>query len=90
MALYTNIECLGIHGQIPFWRLPRRAICGMMSDRSTPYSSIESAIEIVVFSVTKNLIRALLNRHYYKFIISRVDPCNFYLEKTTIKNIVVL
>jgi hypothetical protein len=38
---------MSIHGQIPFFgESPDVAMCGMMSDRSTPYSSIESAIEV--------------------------------------------
>lgn len=38
---------LGLHGQLPhFGKCPRVAMCGMMSPRHTPYSSIEAAVEV--------------------------------------------
>ena len=38
---------LSLHGQLPFFgKCPRVAMCGMMSPRNTPYSSIEAAIEV--------------------------------------------
>lgn len=38
---------LSVHGQVPFFgQCKRVALCGMMSPRSTPYSSIEAAIEV--------------------------------------------
>ena len=38
---------LSLHGQLPhFGECPKVAMCGMMSPRETPYSSIESAIEV--------------------------------------------
>lgn len=38
---------LSLHGQLPFFgKCPNVAMCGMMSPRHTPYSSIESAIEV--------------------------------------------
>jgi len=45
---YTQTSSvMSIHGQIPFFGdSPDVAMCGMMSDRSTPYSSIESAVEV--------------------------------------------
>lgn len=38
---------LSIHGQLPFFgKCPKVAMCGMMSPRHTPYSSIEAAVEV--------------------------------------------
>ena len=38
---------LGLHGQVPFFgKCPKVALCGMMSHRNTPFSSIESAVEV--------------------------------------------
>lgn len=38
---------LSLHGQLPFFgRCSKVAMCGMMSPRNTPYSSIEAAIEV--------------------------------------------
>ena len=38
---------LSLHGQLPFFgECPNVAMCGMMSPRNTPYSSIESAVEV--------------------------------------------
>jgi len=47
---------LSLHGQLPFiGECPHVAMCGMMSPRHTPYSSIEAAIE-----VSRSLSRILL------------------------------
>jgi len=38
---------LSLYGQLPFFgKCPTVAMCGMMSPRNTPYSSIEAAIEV--------------------------------------------
>jgi hypothetical protein len=38
---------LSLHGQVPFYgESSKVALCGMMSKRKTPYSSIEAAIEV--------------------------------------------
>jgi len=38
---------LSLYGQLPFFgECPHVAMCGMMSSRSTPYSSIEAAVEV--------------------------------------------
>jgi hypothetical protein len=38
---------LSLHGQVPFYgKCSKVALCGMMSERNTPYSSIEAAIEV--------------------------------------------
>lgn len=38
---------LSLYGQLPFFgKCPNVAMCGMMSPRNTPYSSIEAAIEV--------------------------------------------
>jgi hypothetical protein len=38
---------LSLYGQLPFFgKCPQVAMCGMMSPRNTPYSSIEAAIEV--------------------------------------------
>ena len=38
---------LSLHGQVPFYgESSKVALCGMMSERKTPYSSIEAAIEV--------------------------------------------
>jgi hypothetical protein len=38
---------LSLHGQLPFFgKCPNVAMCGMMSPRNTPYSSIEAAVEV--------------------------------------------
>jgi hypothetical protein len=38
---------LSLHGQLPFFgECPHVAMCGMMSPRNTPYSSIEAAVEV--------------------------------------------
>ena len=38
---------LSLHGQLPFYgECPQVAMCGMMSPRGTPYSSIEAAVEV--------------------------------------------
>ena len=38
---------LSLHGQLPFYgECPYVAMCGMMSPRNTPYSSIEAAVEV--------------------------------------------
>lgn len=38
---------LSLHGQLPFFgECSKVAMCGMMSPRDTPYSSIESAVEV--------------------------------------------
>lgn len=38
---------LSLHGQVPFFgKSDKVALCGMMSPRSTPYSSIEAAVEV--------------------------------------------
>lgn len=38
---------LSLHGQLPFFgKCPKVAMCGMMSPRKTPYSSIEAAVEV--------------------------------------------
>jgi|TARA_R110000823_G_scaffold236382_1_gene362067 hypothetical protein len=38
---------LSLHGQLPFFgKCPKVAMCGMMSPRETPYSSIEAATEV--------------------------------------------
>ena len=38
---------LSLHGQLPFFgNCSKVAMCGMMSPRNTPYSSIESAVEV--------------------------------------------
>ena len=38
---------LSLHGQLPFYgECPYVAMCGMMSSRGTPYSSIEASVEV--------------------------------------------
>ena len=38
---------LSLHGQVPFYgECSKVALCGMMSERNTPFSSIEAAIEV--------------------------------------------
>lgn len=38
---------LSLHGQLPFYgECPHVAMCGMMSPRGTPYSSIEASVEV--------------------------------------------
>jgi hypothetical protein len=38
---------LSLYGQVPFYgESSKVALCGMMSERKTPYSSIEAAIEV--------------------------------------------
>mgnify|MGYP003651533225 FL=1 len=38
---------LSLHGQLPFFgKCPKVAMCGMMSHRNTPYSSIEAGVEV--------------------------------------------
>jgi len=38
---------LALTGQLPFFgRCSRVALCGMMSDRRTPYASLEAAVEV--------------------------------------------
>lgn len=38
---------LSLEGQLPFYgRCPRVALCGMMSERATPYASLEAAVEV--------------------------------------------
>jgi len=38
---------LSLHGQVPFFGKSKHvALCGMMSPRNTPYSSIEAAVEV--------------------------------------------
>src|SRR5210317_1028944 len=38
---------LSLYGQLPFFgKCPNVAMCGMMSPRNTPYSSIEAAVEV--------------------------------------------
>ena len=38
---------LSLHGQLPFYcECPQVAMCGMMSPRGTPYSSIEASVEV--------------------------------------------
>lgn len=38
---------LSLYGQVPFFgECPNVALCGMMSPRNTPYSSIEAAVEV--------------------------------------------
>lgn len=38
---------LSLHGQLPFFgKCPYVAMCGMMSPRNTPYSSIEASVEV--------------------------------------------
>ena len=38
---------LSLHGQLPFFgKCPKVAMCGMMSPRETPYSSIEAGVEV--------------------------------------------
>ena len=38
---------LSLYGQLPFFgECPKVAMCGMMSPRNTPYSSIEAAVEV--------------------------------------------
>jgi hypothetical protein len=38
---------LSLHGQLPFYgQCPHVAMCGMMSPRGTPYSSIEASVEV--------------------------------------------
>jgi hypothetical protein len=38
---------LSLHGQLPFFgKCPKVAMCGMMSPRNTPYSSIEASVEV--------------------------------------------
>jgi hypothetical protein len=38
---------LSLYGQLPFFgKCSKVAMCGMMSPRHTPYSSIESAVEV--------------------------------------------
>jgi len=38
---------LSLHGQLPFFgKCSKVAMCGMMSPRHTPYSSIEAGIEV--------------------------------------------
>jgi hypothetical protein len=38
---------LSLHGQLPFFgKCPKVAMCGMMSPRETPYSSIEAGTEV--------------------------------------------
>lgn len=38
---------LSLHGQVPFFgKCPKVALCGMMSHRNTPFSSIEAAVEV--------------------------------------------
>lgn len=47
---------LSLHGQLPFFgKCSKVAMCGMMSPRNTPYSSIEAAIEVS---------RALSHEHF--------------------------
>jgi len=47
---------LSLHGQLPFFgKCSKVAICGMMSPRNTPYSSIEAAVEVS---------RALCHEHF--------------------------
>jgi len=38
---------LSLHGQLPYFgKCPKVAMCGMMSPRETPYSSIEAGVEV--------------------------------------------
>ena len=47
---------LSLHGQLPFFgKCSKVAMCGMMSPRNTPYSSIEAAVEVS---------RALCHEHF--------------------------
>ena len=42
-----SLGVLSLHGQLPFFgKCPRVAMCGMMSPRKTPFSSIEASVEV--------------------------------------------
>ena len=46
-AFSQSSGVLSLHGQLPFFgKCPNVAMCGMMSPRNTPYSSIEAAVEV--------------------------------------------
>jgi len=62
---------LSLYGQLPFFgKCPTVAMCGMMSPRNTPYSSIEAAIEVSrslsheIFGSRKPLKPLPLSRFY--------------------------
>jgi hypothetical protein len=66
---------LSLHGQLPFFgRCSKVAMCGMMSPRYTPYSSIEAAIEVSrrvsheCFG-TRQPLKPLLLSHVLVFIV---------------------
>ena len=66
---------LSLHGQLPFFgRCSKVAMCGMMSPRETPYSSIEASVEVsralshMCFGTRKPL-RSLLVSHVTIFIL---------------------
>ena len=80
---------LSLHGQLPFFgNCSKVAMCGMMSPRNTPYSSIESAVEVSrslshqVFGTRKPL-KPLLVSHVllYTFVILIVLTLVYFKKK---------
>ena len=62
---------LGLQGQLPFFgKCPKVAMCGMMSPRNTPYSSIEASVE-----VSRSLSHQLFGtrKPFKPFLVSRVS-----------------
>jgi hypothetical protein len=60
---------LSLHGQLPFFgKCPKVAMCGMMSPRNTPFSSIEASVEVsralshIVFETRQPLQPLLLSQ----------------------------
>jgi len=80
---------LSLHGQLPFFgNCSKVAMCGMMSPRNTPYSSIESAVEVSrslshqVFGTRKPLKPILVsNVLLYTFVILIVLTLVYFKKK---------
>ena len=81
---------LSLHGQLPFFgKCTKVAMCGMMSERRTPYSSIEAAVEVSrglsheVFGTRQPLQNTTLTQYLLVFTVVLIVLILLYRNRNT-------
>lgn len=81
---------LSLHGQLPFFgKCTKVAMCGMMSERQTPYSSIEAAVEVSralsheVFGTRTPLHNITLTQQILFFVVILIVLILLYRNRNT-------
>lgn len=94
-SFYQSSGVLGLNGQLPFFgKSSKVAMCGMMSPRKTPFSSIEASIEVSkslsseLFGTRKPLKPLLLTRVLLLFTIILLIIVSIKIHKKTFENTV--